>query len=121
MSRVDPSPQSMTGETVAVIAACTISGARLGYGSADTSTARSWLSVGVLVAGVAANALPAERTEPYLLRVGLAAATANELLRVATPNRGAPIRAVLSLLAFWSYLHYAMNPRHPDSTDGYGQ
>ena len=100
-----------------------------------------WIYAGlgtVLAAAGLMNAVTHTRSEVYLLRVGLAAVALHAVLvavwvsqiGAATASAGDALadasrpetpgiligRLVLALIAFWSFLHYAMNPRLPGMT-----
>ncbi|NJM88791.1 MAG: hypothetical protein HC847_18135 [Hydrococcus sp. RU_2_2] len=81
----------------------------------------------VFVGAIVLNVIPNSRSEPYLLRIGLASliavlflifteftllnnAIALEFL--TSSNLLDWIRLVVAIVAYWSFLHYALNPKN---------
>jgi len=79
----------------------------------------------ILFGAIAANLAPNARTEGYLLKIGLGSLSAYLLLffvsLVLVSDSPTEVyktwtlllwpRAVAALVSFWSFLHYAMNPK----------
>ncbi|MEM8789132.1 MAG: hypothetical protein AAGE76_12805 [Pseudomonadota bacterium] len=135
----------MSQETIALIATATLSAILLGWETRalfEALAPSTGAPVGqpalarpakiaalclLAAAAVALNLVPHTRTEVYLLRIGLLAVLAHGITAGAAPAilgaepsggwRAAldTLRLVLALVAFWSFLHYAMNPRLPDA------
>lgn len=67
--------------------------------------------LGVLSFAVTLNIIASSRTEPYLLRIGLLSFAVYLVLVFVSWKAIAWLRLPAILVAYWSFLHYALNPK----------